>query len=485
MAPEMSERERWAAFSVCLCAAALAVLDISKVNVAVPAIQESLGAGPTEVQLIVAGYVLAFGVALIPFGRAGDLRSRRAMFLVGLVLFGVASLACAFSPTAELLVLGRLLEGVAAGAMMPQALGLIQQLFTGPERGKAFGLYGAMIGLTLAIAPPLGGFLVGLGGPDWGWRLVFLMNVPLMLALLVLALRLLPNSQPKREGPRNLDPVGVMLLAATTLALMSPFVLTTGSQDDSPFRWLLLAVAAILGMAFVLWERWYRSLGRAPVIDVVLFQNRGFRNGVVIALAYYAGSPAAMLLTTLFLQLGLGASAPVAGLAIIPFAVAYIASAWWSGRATNRWGRALVLVGLVLVIVGWLLAAMVAVLAPAEVGLWLLPITLVVPGLGAGAVSAPNQTLTLADVPPGSGGLAGSISQVAQRIGAAVGIAAVVSIFYGTIADESGLSGELLAYQHGYRNAMFATLGLYVLALVFAIMDQRWRRSIRRGSKAQ
>jgi len=470
------ERERWAAFAVCLCAAGLAVLDIAKVNVAVPAIQSSLGAGPMAVQLIVAGYVLAFGVALVPFGRAGDLHSRRAMFVVGLVVFGVASVACAFAANTEMLVAARLLEGVGAGAMMPQALGLIRQLFTGAALGRAFGVYGAMIGLTLAIAPPLGGLLVGLGGEAWGWRLVFLMNVPPTLALIGLALVLLPAVRARPRVRVDLDPLGVALLALATLTLMAPFILTTGSASDDPRRWLLLGAAALAGLAFALWERGYARRGRTPVVDIALFRDRGFRNGVLISLVYYAGSPAALLLTTLYFQLGLGASAPIAGLAILPFAVAYTATAWWSGRATHRWGRRLVIGGLALAVAGWLLAALVPLLLPAEAVLWALPCVLVVAGAGAGAVAAPNQTLTLTNVPITMGGLAGSISQVAQRLGAAVGIAVVTAVFYGTIAADSPFAGAGAAYRHGYREAMFATLAIFLVALVIAVFDERWRR---------
>lgn len=470
-----AERGRWAAFIACLGGAALAVLDISKINVAVPAIQVALGAGPTAVQLIVGGYVLAFGVALIPFGRAGDLRSRKTIFLFGVALFGVASLACATAASVELLVAARVLEGIAAGAMMPQALGMIQQLFSGAERGKAFGLYGAMIGLTVAVAPPLGGVLVELGGEEFGWRLVFLMNVPLALCIFILGMVLLPKIQRHQPGRTDLDPVGVFLLALTILAFMVPFILTTGTRVDSPWRWLLLPGSLVLGIALALWERRYRRLGRTPVIDFALFDIRGYRNGVFIALAYYAGSPAAMLLTALLLQNGFGASALYSGLAIVPFSAAYIVSAWWTGNMTNRWGRKLVVVGLAMAMVGWSCAATAALLLPASAGVVVIPAVLIVAGLGAGAVAAPNQTLMLAEVPPESGGLAGSVAQVAQRLGAALGIAAVVALFYGQLAGDDAAEGP--DYAHAYFVAMGAVASLFVVALVLAVRDQRWRRS--------
>lgn len=469
-------RANWRAFVVCLTVAALAVLDISKVNVAIPAIEGALGASPTSVQLIVAGYVLAFGLALVPSGRYGDLHSRRRMFLAGQIVFGIASIACAAAPAAEVLVAARLLQGLAAGMLMPQVLGLIQQLFTGAARGKAFGLFGMAIGLTIAIAPPLGGALVGLGGPVWGWRLVFLVNVPILLVLFPLAVRYLPRHVTAHTGPKDLDPLGILLLTMTTTGLMLPFVLTTGAAEDDPRRWLVLIGAGLAGAAFLVWERRYARIGRTPVVDLTLFSIGSYRHGVLLALLYYGGSPAAMLVTTLFLQQGLGLNAPLAGLAIVPFALAYIASSSWSGRSTQRLGRPLVIWGLIVALIGWACGIGAAVLLPAHVAAFTVPLVLALAGAGAGAVSAPNQTLTLHDVPPKKGGLAGSIGQVAQRVGAAMGVAISTSIYYQTLARETPASGALAAYHDAYRNAVFACMVLIGIAVILALFDERWRR---------
>ncbi len=149
---------------MCVAVAAITILDLSKVNVALPSIEEALGAGSTELQLIVSGYVLTFGLVLVPMGRLGDQRSRRALFIVGLSLFTVTSLLCAIAVSPVMLMVARLLQGVAAGIQMPQVLGLIQQLFQGKERGRAFGLFGATIGIATAFGPTLGGLLILVGG---------------------------------------------------------------------------------------------------------------------------------------------------------------------------------------------------------------------------------------------------------------------------------------------------------------------------------
>ena len=472
-------RGRWPAFGVCLGAAALAVLDTSKVNVAVPSISDALAAGPSDVQLIVAGYSLALGLVLVPAGRLGDLRSRRALFLIGLVLFGVASLACAFAPTALLLGGARVLEGIAAGILLPQALGLIQQLFDGAaERGTAFGLYGAVTGLTTAIAPPIGGLMVGLGGDVWGWRFVFLLNVPLVLVTLLLALVYLPKAQAEAEGRRDLDLVGVLLLALATFAIMAPFVFTTGTDADDPRRWLLLPFAALLLVAFVRWERAYAARGRAPVVEFALLRIRSFRNGVVVTFTYYAGAPAAVFVTTLYLQFGLGAGALVAGLAMVPFGVAYMLTAWLSGRLTYRFGRRLVILGLSGVAAGWSLAALTVSLAPVSNQVLLLLLCQLVAGAGSGAVSSPNQTLMLNSIPKEHAGLAGSITQVAQRLGSAVGLAVLAAVFYGALATEVLSVGADRAYPDAYRGAIIVVLLFTAISLLAAIADERWRNRL-------
>lgn len=261
------DRTKWRAFAICVSVAALTILDLSKVNVGLPSIEEALDAGPTALQLIVAGYALAFGLILVPAGRYGDLHSRRRMFMIGLSVFGAASLACAVAPSVGILIGGRILQGIAAGLLMPQVIGLIQQLFVGKERGRAFGLFGAIIGLSTAFGPTLGGLLIAIGGPEDGWRLLFWMNVPLAIILLPIAARLLPKQQPHEAGAGSLDPVGIVFLGLAVLSLMLPFVLTTGSPGDDPARWWLLVAFAVFAGLFAWWEGRYQRAGKTPVVD--------------------------------------------------------------------------------------------------------------------------------------------------------------------------------------------------------------------------
>lgn len=470
----LEEQLKWQAYWVCVGVACLTILDLSKVNVGLPAIEESLGAGPTELQLIVAGYALAFGLTLVPAGRLGDLRSRKAMFVIGLSLFTITSLLCAIAPNAALLVTFRILQGVAAGIQMPQVIGLIQQLFRGPERGQAFGLFGAVIGLSTAFGPTVGGLLIALGGPEDGWRLLFWMNIPLGILALFFALRLLPARQPHEGKGGELDLAGIVLLGLAVFCLMLPFVLTTGGPDDDPARWLLLLGVPVFGGAFIWWENRYRRSGKSPVVHFSLFRESSYRNGLLVATAYFAALPATFLVTTLYLQQGLGLAAVFAGMVTIPFALVSAYTSWIGGRLVTAHGRKLVVIGLVLVIAGFALAVPAAVLSPPELSPYLLSAALILAGAGGGFVISPNQTLTLANVPVEQGGVAGSMTQLGQRIGTAVGVAAATAVFYATIYTDQGAE-QIVVYHDAYRNGMFVVGGLIVLALVFALFDLRQR----------
>jgi len=425
---------------------------------------------------IVAGYALAFGLVLVPAGRLGDIHSRRTMFLVGLTTFTLTSLVCAVAPTIEVLVIGRFLQGVAAGIQMPQVVGLTQQLFQGPERGKAFGLFGSMIGVSTAFGPTLGGLLIQLGGPEDGWRLLFWMNIPLGLLLLVLAARLLPKRQVRDERVHDLDLVGILLLGGAVLAFMLPFVLTTGASDDDPRRWLWLVVAAVLGPGFVLWERRYASRGRSPAVRFALFRTTSYRNGLLIASVYFGALPATFLLTTLYLQEGLGLEPVFAGMVTIPFALVSAVTAWIGGRLVETWGRALVVTGIVVVILGFALVLLSAILSPPELAPWLMSAALALAGAGGGLVVSPNQTLTLAEVPVTEGGVAGSMAQVGQRVGTAIGVAAASSTFFATLNAESGAGGTLAVYHDGFRNGILVAVGLIGIALLVGLVDLGQRR---------
>ncbi|WP_167046352.1 MFS transporter [Salinibacterium sp. ZJ454] len=473
-ATPLSERARWEAFWVCASVAALTILDLSKINVGLPSIEASLRGGPTELQLIVAGYALAFGLALVPAGRLGDIHSRKIMFVIGLSAFTLASLVCAIAPSIEVLVIGRIVQGFAAGIQMPQALGLIQQLFQGPARGRAFGLFGAVIGISTAFGPTLGGLLIAIGGDTDGWRLLFWMNIPLGIVALIYAVRLLPAKQVRTAGRTELDITGILLLGITTFFLMIPFVLTTGGPDDDPRRWFFLIGAVIGAAAFAWWERRYERLGRSPVVNFALFKHASYRNGILIGTAYFAAVPATFLLVTIYLQQGLGLAAVFAGMVSIPFALVSAWASWIGGRHVDQLGRVMVLLGVLLVAAGVVLFIPIADAASPDAVPWLFAAAMILAGAGGGLVISPNQTLTLQDVPVIQGGVAGSVAQVGQRVGTAVGVAIASSTFFATLYSEADTAlDQATIYGDAFGRSMLVVLGLLAVALLFALLDLR------------
>lgn len=478
----LTSRARWRAFWVCASVAAITILDMTKVNVALPSIGEVLGAGSTELQLIVSGFVLTFGLTLVPMGRLGDQRSRRTLFVVGLSLYTLTSIACALAPTAGFLLVARLLQGAAAGVQMPQVIGMTQELFQGKERGRAFGLFGATIGVATAFGPTLGGLLIALGGPTDGWRLIFWMNVPLCLIAIALALWLLPDTRTRSQRPVQLDPVGVVLFGLSVVSLMWPFLFTTGAPTDNPARWWMLAAFALFVSAFIAWERRYASRGRSPLLPLSLFGVESFRNGTLLQTAYFTATPAMFLVTTLFLQLGLGLAPVYAGMVSIGFALASAITSWVGGNLVNTHGRVVVvwgLVGMLLCVGGLVLTALYA--DPAWTP-YIAAIVMTVGGAGGGLVIAPNQTLTLADIPVKQGGLAGSVGQLGQRIGAAVGTAVALSMFYAAIYRESGSHDDLVVFHDAYAFGMLSVGVFLALAFLVAIVDLTARRRVRRAA---
>jgi MFS family permease len=180
--PAEPDPRRWKALWVCLVAGFMTLLDVSIVNVALPSIQTGVDATPSDLQWVVSGYALAFGLTLVPAGRLGDVLGRRTVFVVGVVLFGLASLACGIAPNSTLLIVARLVQGAAGGILNPQVSGLIQQLFRGAERGRAFGLLGATIGISTAVGPVVGGVILDGLGEQRGWRWIFFVNLPIAVA---------------------------------------------------------------------------------------------------------------------------------------------------------------------------------------------------------------------------------------------------------------------------------------------------------------
>lgn len=440
----------------------MTLLDVSIVNVALPSIGEGLDAPESILQWVLSGYALAFGLLLVPAGRLGDARGRRAVFMVGLALFTLASAACGAAQSGTWLVVARVAQGFAGALISPQISALIQQMFSGAERGRAFGIFGTVVGISTAVGPLLGGLIIHVAGAQEGWRWVFYVNLPLGAVCLVLARRLLPDTPSAgRVSVRRLDPVGVLLLGLGVLTLLLPFV--QAHQWPGSAKWLLIVVALLLLAGFAGWENRWRSRGREPVLDLSLFRIRSYWLGCLLIVFYFAGFTSIFFISTLYLQSGLGFSALLAGAAITPFAVGSGLSAGIGGRLVSRFGRPLISVGLTMVALGLAGTAVAVRLVPGPGVGWAMAAPLLLAGLGSGLVIAPNQTLTLDRVPVGSAGSAAGTLQTGQRVGSAIGIAAVGSVFFAHVGPDDWAS----AYDAG----LIVSVAFVVAALAISLAD--------------
>ena len=478
----------WRALSVCLVGSFMALLDVSIVNVALPSIRTGLHTSQSALQWVLSGYSLTFGLLLVPAGRLGDARSRRAVFMVGLAVFALASAAAGLAQNEGMLVAARLVQGAAGGTVIPQVAGFIQEMFQGAERGRAFGLLGAVVGVSTAVGPLLGGLLIQAFGTSEGWRWVFYVNVPIGVVAILLARRLLPAPAPapdrgsgdrvSKSGAggllRGMDPVGVLLLGCGVVLLLLPLI---QEQDwKGPLKWLLIPAAAVFLAAFVVWERRFARSGAQPLVDLGLFRTRSYAFGASLGLFYFAGFTSIFFTLTLFLQNGEHYSALAAGLAVTPFAVGSGVAAAIGGRFVTRAGRPLVVGGLLMVLVGLAGAVLAVTEAPGHDVGWVTAGPLLLAGLGSGLVITPNQTLTLSEVPVARAGSASGVVQTGQRIGAAIGVAAVGSVFFARLAAHPQ------QWSDAFRTGLLVTIAFVLPALAIGIADVATGRHRPRGS---
>jgi EmrB/QacA subfamily drug resistance transporter len=452
-----SSRQRWYALAVCMAGGFVVFLDVSIVNVALPTISRQLHASGSLLQWIVAGYSLAFGLVLVPAGRLGDIVGHRILFVTGLGAFVAASAVCGAAPTAAVLVAARIAQGAAGGILNPQISATIQQLFQGAERGKAFGYFASVVSVASAIGPLAGGALIAAFGVHAGWRAVFLVNVPIGLALIPFAVRLLPRHVRVPGWRPGMDLPGAGLLGLGIALILLPFI----QGGWGAWRWWLLAGAAAVLTAFLSRER----RATDPVLDVRLFRNRSYTTGVSVITLYFAAFTPMFFIFTLTLQLGQHYSALQAGVAITPFAAGAALSGAFAGSLAARYGRDLVAAGLALMLVGFLGSAVAVSLVPHHGTAWATLAPVFVAGIGGGTTLAPNQSLTLAAVPVLEAGAAGGLYQTGQRIGASIGVAAAGSAFFAALRGGGSFAGA-------YRSGIIVMSAIVAAALLIALIDR-------------
>ncbi|WP_107055972.1 MFS transporter [Streptomyces griseus] len=434
-----------------LLAAALPLIDFFIVNVALPTIGADLSASEAVLELVVAGYGVAYAVLLVLGGRLGDLFGRRRLFLGGMAAFGVTSLACGLAPDAWTLVAARVAQGASAAAMLPQVLATIQATTSGARRARAMGLYGATAGLAMVAGQILGGVLVAADLAGTGWRAVFLVNVPVVVVGLVLAARVLPETRSARPEP--VDGPGTVLLAVSLLTLLAP--LTEGRAAGWPlWTWLSLAAFPFAAAAFYAVERRADRRGRTPLVPPSLFALVSLRRGLVLLVPFGIGFSGFMFVIAVALQRGAGLGPVAAGLALAPMAVVFFFVSLAGPRLVARYGTRVVPAGAVLQGIGVALMAWAAWHSWPDLGLVELFPGAAVAGAGQALQLPVVLRIVLSEVPAARAGVGGGVMITTQQSALALGVATLGTLFLSLIP---GL---------GMRDALVTTLLVQLAGVV-------------------
>lgn len=413
---------RWLVLAVVLLAEVMDLLDATITSVAAPAIAADLGGGRDVTQWLQAAYTLPFAVLLVTAGRLGDRFGRRRLFLLGAAGFTLASGLCALAPGPGWLIAARVLQGALGALLIPQGFGVLKEVFPAAELPRALGLFGPVMGLCAVGGPVVGGVLTQADAFGAGWRLIFLVNVPLGLAAWAGAARWIPRDTP--TAGQRLDLPGMLLVGAASAALVYPLV--QGRELGWPVWSLVLAAAGPVG--FWLFTR-YQLRRPSPLVHPSLLRNRGYTSGILVAVAFFASFTGLMLVLSVFLQGPLGLSPQNAGLSIAPLALGIAITAGPAGALAQRRGRTVIQAGIVLTSVGLAVLGGTALWSGSSVDTWrLLPGTFVA-GLGMGMVIPPLFDVILADVSTAEVGSASGVLNAVQQLANAIGVALLVTAY--------------------------------------------------------
>jgi EmrB/QacA subfamily drug resistance transporter len=438
---------------VLLCVAQfMVILDATVVNVALPSIARSLGFAPGGLQWVVTAYVLASGGLVLLGGRAADVLGRRRMFLIGLTVFTAASLASGLAPAPGAMIAARFGQGAGAAMLTPAALSIITATYTGPQRARALGIWGAIGGAGAAAGVLAGGMLT-----TWlGWRAVFLVNVPVGVAAFVASLHVVPVTPARRRSARDLDLPGAVLAVAGLVTLAFALAKAPDYGWTSARTGWLLGLAAALLAAFAATEVLTRRSGRPPLVPPQMWRTRPLVAGIVVMFASTGILVATFFLNTLYLQEVQHASALRVGLEFLPLALIIGLGAHLASSLLPRAGSRLVIVaGLALMAGGALL--LTAVSARSGYFISLLPGLLVI-GLGTGLVLPATAVTGLSEASEDRAGTASGLMSGAHEIGAAFGVAVFSAV---AVVASGGIS---VGYRHGFEVAAALAAGLAVLA---------------------
>jgi EmrB/QacA subfamily drug resistance transporter len=463
-----ADPRRWVSLAVLLIASFMNLIDVTIVNVAIPSMQQNLGADASQIEWVIAAYVLAFALGLLPFGRLGDIVGRTHMFLIGVGLFTAASAMCGLAPSIEWLIAARVLQGLAGAVMTPQVLAIATVTFPPEERGQSFSLFGLSAGLAAVAGPIVGGLLIGanLGGLDW--RPIFLVNVPVGILAVVLGWFIIPRP-PGHPDLKN-DYVGILLFAGSMVSLVYPLI--EGRSYGWPaWAWAMIAFSVVLLGLFVLWEQRMAAANKPQLLNFSLINNRSFLLGALVTTIFASGIPAFFMIISILLQVGYGLTPIESGLTNTPFSVGVLLISLVAGRFGSSYLRTRVALSGALLVTGILWVHFIVGNLGDTFDHWSFLPPLLIAGIGLGlGFSALFQTVLNA-VPPRDAGAGSGALQAFQQVGGAIGVALVGEIFFTNLGSIPALfmSGPS-AVHHGFANAtalaswyQVASFGLVIL----------------------
>jgi EmrB/QacA subfamily drug resistance transporter len=458
---------RWSSLAVVLTGAFLAALDFFIVNVSIPAIHASLKATFAEIQFIIASYGLTYAVFLISGGRLGDIYGRRKMFVWGVGAFTVASLLCGLAPSPVFLIFARALQGVAGALLFPQVLSIIQVTFPQRERATAFGFFGTVIGLSSFAGNALGGILVSADLFHLGWRPIFLINLPIGLLTVIFAETFVKEY--KSPKARRLDFGGVAILTVALTLLLYPLI--QGREAGWP-AWAFICLFAFFPVLFlfVQFEKRITAGGGAPLVELSLFHNRVFVIGLCSGVCFFSGAAAFFLISTIFLQNGVGYSPQHAGLTFLWFAIAFLGSSLASVRVQPRIGSRIINLGVALMITGlagllWINSAR----GMALTSLNLAPILLIY-GTGQGFVMPTLINTILINIKGHDAGSASGVLTTVQQASFATGVAVIGTVFFSAL----GRLTTVEAFIRALRVAFSVNIGLLLVTFILILQIPRF-----------
>lgn len=424
--------KRWLAMGVLFLSSFMNLVDMTIVNVALPAIQRDLSASATELEWVMAIYILALASGLLPFGRFGDVFGRKKLFLIGLVGFGLTSAACGLASNIETLIVARGIQGIASAMMTPQILAIIHVIFPPEEKSRVFGLFGMITSLGAVAGPVIGGTIISANLGELGWRPIFLINIPLGIAILIGSLRWLPAMTIDKKQ-RN-DWIGALLLAASVTILVLPLI--EGQKLGWPW-WCFASIAtsALIAIMFVRWQNFCAMNNKAQLLPASLLKNSRFMTDMAMVALFFSGMPGFFLVLAVFFQSGLGMTPFESGLTTAPFPVGIMIASIAAGKLGSKWHTLRIAVGSLLMAIG-LVALQFIVLSIGDVVTGeLLILPLLISGLGIGLAAAALFQSTLANVNGKDAGAGSGAMQTFQQIGAVIGIAIIGHFFFVTLGN--------------------------------------------------